>query len=170
MSSACLPRPPAVAYLRLVRRNTKIVVAIELMTQQPMRLGFAWLLLSLALTLHVTDEALTDFLSVYNPAVQAIRKRIPFLPLPIFTFKVWLAGLCLAILVAFGLSFLAYRGNRLTVVVAYPVAVLMFANGIGHIVASVYRGRMMPGVYSSPLLAAASAYLFCSAHAMGHLN
>jgi hypothetical protein len=36
----------------------------------------------------------------------------------------------------------------------------MFANGIGHIVASLYRGRMMPGVYSSPLLVAASAYLF----------
>jgi hypothetical protein len=42
----------------------------------------------------VTDEALTDFLSVYNPAVQAIRKRVPFIPLPIFKFRVWLAGGC----------------------------------------------------------------------------
>lgn len=134
-----------------------------------MLFGVAWIFLSLALTLHVIDEALTDFLSVYNPAVQAIRKRFPFLPLPIFTFRVWLAGLCLGILVAFGLSFLAFRGSRLAIVVAYPVAVLMFANGIGHIVASLYRRRAMPGVYSSPLLVAASAYLFCCAQAVRHV-
>ena len=132
--------------------------------------GVAWIFLSLALTLHVIDEALTDFLSVYNPAVQAIRKRFPFLPLPIFTFRVWLAGLCLGSLVAFGLSFLAFRGSRLAIVVAYPVAVLMFANGIGHIVASLYRGRIMPGVYSSPFLVAASAYLFCAAQAVRHMS
>ena len=134
-----------------------------------MLFGVAWIFLSLALTLHVIDEALTDFLSVYNPAVQAIRKRFPFLPLPIFTFRVWLAGLCLGILVAFGLSFLAFRGSRLAIVVAYPVAVLMFANGIGHIVASLYRRRAMPGVYSSPLLVAASAYLFCCAQVVRHV-
>ena len=134
-----------------------------------MLFGVAWIFLSLALTLHVIDEALTDFLSVYNPAVQAIRKRFPFLPLPIFTFRVWLAGLCLGILVAFGLSFLAFRGSRLAIVVAYPVAVLMFANGIGHIAASLYRRRAMPGVYSSPLLVAASAYLFCAAQAVRHV-
>jgi hypothetical protein len=118
--------------------------------------------------LYVTDEALTDFLSVYNPAVQAIRKRVPFLPLPVFTFRVWLTGLCLGILVAFVLSFLAFRGSRLATVVAYPVAVLMFANGIGHIVASLYRRRIMLGVYSSPFLVAASVYLFCCAQAMRH--
>ena len=144
-------------------------MAIELISQQPLRFGFAWVLLSLALTLHVIDEALTDFLSVYNPAVQAIRKRAPFLPLPIFTFRVWLAGLCLGILVAFALSFLAFCGSPFAIVVAYPVAVLMFANGIGHIVASLYRRRMMPGVYSSPFLVAASAYLFYCAQAMRHL-
>jgi len=58
-----------VAELGLVRRVTLIMMAIELITQQPLRFGFAWVLLSLALTLHVIDEALTDFLSVYNPAV-----------------------------------------------------------------------------------------------------
>jgi len=145
------------------------MMAIELISQQPLRFGFAWVLLSLALTLHVIDEALTDFLSVYNPVVQAIRKRLPFLALPIFTFRVWLAGLCLGILVAFALSFLAFRGSRLALVVAYPVAVLMFANGIGHFVASLYRRRIMPGVYSSPFLLAASAYLFYCAQAMRHL-
>jgi hypothetical protein len=30
--------------------------------------GFAWIALCLALAVHVIDETLTDFLSVYNPA------------------------------------------------------------------------------------------------------
>ena len=140
----------------------------ELVDQEAIRFGFAWVLLSVALALHVTDEVLTDFLSVYNPSAEAIRKRFPFLLLPVFTFRVWLAGLCLGIFVAFALSFLAFRSNHLAIVIAYPVAILMFANGIGHIVASLYCRRMMPGVYSSPLLVAASAYLFCCAQAMRH--
>jgi uncharacterized membrane protein (DUF485 family) len=145
------------------------MVATELLTYQPVRFGFAWVLLSVALALHVTDEALTDFLSVYNPAVRAIRKRVPFIPLPTFTFRIWLGGLCLGILVAFGLSFLAFRGSNVAVIAAYPVAILMFANGMGHILASIYRLRLMPGFYSSPLLVAASAYLFCSAEALRHV-
>jgi Protein of unknown function with HXXEE motif len=146
------------------------MIATEPVNQQPFQFGFAWVLLSIALTLHVTDEALTDFLSVYNPAVQAIRKRIPFVPLPIFTFRVWLAGLCLGILVAFALSVLAFRGARLALMLAYPVAILMFGNGIGHILASLYRRRVMPGTYSSPLLVAASVYLFLCAQALIHVT
>lgn len=146
------------------------MIATELLNHQSLRFGFAWVLLSVALTLHVTDEALTDFLSVYNPTVQAIRKRIPFVPFPIFTFRVWLAGLCLGILVAFGLSFLAFRGSRLAFMLAYPVAILMFGNGIGHIAASLYSRRVMPGTYSSPFLVAASVYLFTCAQGLRHVT
>jgi hypothetical protein len=89
------------------------MMATELLNQQSFRFGLAWVLLSVALMLHVTDEALTDFLSVYNPTVQAIRRRVPLIPLPVFTFRIWLAGLCLGILVAVGLSILAFRGSRL---------------------------------------------------------
>lgn len=142
----------------------------NLLNEQTFRFGFAWVLLSVALMLHVTDEAVTDFLSVYNPAVQAIRKRVPFVPLPTFTFRVWLAGLCLGILVAVGLSFLAFRGGRLALILAYPVAILMFVNGVGHIVLSLYRRRLMPGTYSSPILVAASVYLFICAHGLRHVT
>ena len=55
--------------------------------------GVAWLALCIGLAIHVADEALTDFLSVYNPTVGAIRARFPFLPLPTYTFPVWLGGL-----------------------------------------------------------------------------
>ena len=37
-------------------------------------LGSAWIALSLSLALRVFDEAMTDFLSVYNPTVLAIRE------------------------------------------------------------------------------------------------
>src|SRR6516225_8034555 len=122
--------------MRVPSRVPKWRTSMLLFEEARREFGFAWLLLCAALAVHVIDEALTDFLSVYNPAVQAIRKRFPFLPLPVFSFRVWLTGLCLGILVAFALSFLAFRGSRLAIVAAYPVAVLMFANGIGHIAAS----------------------------------
>lgn len=121
--------------------------------------GLAWLALCLALTVHVVDEALTDFLSVYNPAVQAIRKRIPYLPLPTFTFEVWLAGLCLAVVVLLALSPFAFRSARWIVLLSYPYGAIMFLNGLLHFAGSMYLGRAMPGVYSAPLLLGASAYL-----------
>ena len=133
------------------------------MTTPTQRFGLAWLALCATLAVHVTDEALTDFLSVYNPAVRALRERLPFLPLPTFTFKIWLAGLILAIAVLTSLAPLAFRGRRLAAWLAYPYAAIMFANGLGHIGGSIYLGRLMPGVYSAPLLLAASAFLFVQA-------
>lgn len=147
-----------------------MVIVADLFSHQPLQFGFAWLFLSVVLALHVVDEAVTDFLAVYNPAVVALRKRFPLLPLPTFTFPVWLGGLCLGIAVAFALSYLAFRGSRVAIVVAYPVSFLMFANGVGHLAASLYRRRFMPGVYSSPFLVAASAYLFYCAEAVRHVS
>ena len=129
------------------------------------RFGYAWVAMAVTIALHVTDEAGTDFLSVYNPAVQAIRARLPFLPLPTFTFGVWLTGLVLGILLLLVLSPLAFRRTRWIVWVSLLLAVLMFGNGLGHIAGSFYLGRLMPGVYSAPLLLVASAYLFRQAWA-----
>jgi hypothetical protein len=122
--------------------------------------GWAWLFLGVALALHVTDEATHDFLSFYNPTVLAIRARFPFLPLPVFSFAVWWTGLCLGVLLLLGLSLPAFRGVRLVVWLAYPLAVVMFINGLGHIGFSLVRNALVPGVYSSPLLLIASAHLF----------
>jgi hypothetical protein len=116
--------------------------------------------MAVVIALHVTDEAATDFLSVYNPAVRAIRARLPFLPLPTFTFGVWLTGLVLGILLLLALSPLAFRGKRWVIWASLPLSVLMFGNGLGHIAGSFYLGRLMPGVYSAPLLLLAAAWLF----------
>ena len=74
------------------------------------RTGRPWVALTLALAVHVADEAATDFLSVYNPTVESIRRRFPFLPLPVFTFDVWLAGLIAAVILLLALSRFAFRG------------------------------------------------------------
>jgi hypothetical protein len=127
------------------------------------RFGWAWLALALALALHVTDEALTGFLSVYNPAVRTIRAHVPFLPLPVFTFGVWLAGLIAGICLLLALAAPAFRGARWSALAAYPLGILMFMNGLGHFAGSVYMRRPMPGVYSAPLLLVTSTYLVLTA-------
>jgi hypothetical protein len=47
------------------------------------RLGIAWVLLPLAPAIHVADEALTGFPSIYNPTVNALRARLGFWPIPL---------------------------------------------------------------------------------------
>lgn len=121
--------------------------------------GRAWLALTLALGLHVADEALTDFLSVYNPIVREARARLGWFPMPEFTFGIWLAGLCLLVLALLALTPLAYRGVTAVRAIAYPFAVIMFLNGIGHLAASTYLSRWAPGATTAPLLLAASAWL-----------
>jgi hypothetical protein len=121
----------------------------------------------LGFVLHVVDEALTDFLSVYNPTVLALRAQTRWLPLPTFSFELWLAGLILANVVLLLLSPYAFRGARWMRPLAYGFAVIMILNGVGHVlgtiagqtVASVRFPRPMPGFYSSPFLLVAAIYL-----------
>jgi len=121
--------------------------------------GRAWVAMAVVIALHVADEAATDFLGFYNPLVRAIRARLPLLPLPTFTFGVWLAGLALGVALLLVLSPLAFRGSRWIARVALPLGVLMFFNGIGHLAASLYLGRLAPGVTTAPLLLLASGWL-----------
>jgi len=121
--------------------------------------GRAWIGLVAALALHVTDEALHDFLSVYNPAVRALRAQAPWLALPTFEFCVWLSGLSAAVLVLFALSPLLYRGSRTLRAGGYLFGVLMTLNALGHLIGSLVVGRLLPGVYSSPVLLVAAVLL-----------
>ncbi len=116
---------------------------------------------------HVTDEATTGFLAVYNPTAIALRQGMPWLPLPVFRFDVWLAGLIAANVILLCLSPFADRGVRWMRPIAYGFAFIMFANGMGHTLGTIFGGtvssvrfpRPMPGFYSSPLLLMASGYL-----------
>jgi hypothetical protein len=121
--------------------------------------GVAWVVLCVALAIHVSDEALTDFLSVYNPAVRAIRAQFPFLPLPTFTFPVWLGGLIAVTVLLFALSPAAFRGEPELRPGAYLFGIIMAGNGLLHLLGSVYMRRVMPGTWSAPLILAAAIYL-----------
>ncbi|MCE5311032.1 MAG: hypothetical protein LLG20_25620 [Acidobacteriales bacterium] len=122
--------------------------------------GWAWVAMAIAIALHVADEATHDFLSLYNPAAEAIHRAVPFLPVPVFTFPVWIAGLTAGVTLMLAVSPAVFRSARWTRPVCYIVPVLMVLNSVGHVAGSLYLGRPAPGVYSSPVLAAAAVWLF----------
>jgi hypothetical protein len=119
----------------------------------------AWLLLCAALAVHIADEAFTGFLDLYNPTVQAIRERTPWLVLPTFSFPVWISLLALAVVGLLILSRWVARGLNWTVYASYAFSAVMFANAIAHLGFSIYKAHWMPGSYTSPLLLAASVNL-----------
>lgn len=123
----------------------------------------AWVALALALGLHVADEALTGFLPVYNSVVEGIRAKHAWVLLPTFTFPVWLSGLILAVLLLLVLTPVVSRGAQWIRVVSIILGVVMSGNALGHVGASLYWGRLAPGVYSSPLLLIAAVALLVTA-------
>ena len=130
-------------------------------------LGWAWVLLCLALALHVTDEATTGFLDVYNPTVIALRAKLGWWPMPTFEFRDWLFGLIAVCVVLLGLSVVVFRGARWIWGFAYFFATVMLLNAAGHTLATIFGttvgavtfSRPAPGFWSSPPMAAAAIYL-----------
>jgi hypothetical protein len=132
------------------------------------RLGRAWLALCAALALHVTDEAFTGFLGVWNPTVAALHVRWPWFSMPTFRFDVWLAGLIALVVVLFAASPRFFHGAGVLRLPAYVFAALIgVGNGLGHTVATILGhtvpevrfARPAPGFYSSPLLIAAAVWV-----------
>jgi hypothetical protein len=121
--------------------------------------GWAWVFLTLCLALHVLDEASHDFLSLYNPIALRIRQAVPLLPIPVFTFRLWLTGLIGAIVLLLGLSLFVFKGASWTRGASYVFATIMFLNGCSHILGSIYSSRLLAGTYSAPLLVLASLAL-----------
>jgi len=131
------------------------------------RLGLAWVLMWLALAIHVADEALTGFLNVYNPTVLAMRAKLGFWPMPTFTFQEWLTALTAGILLLAVLSPFAFHNARWIRPVFYFVAIVTgilnaaghtLATILGHTASTVQFACPAPGFYSSPLLLAAAIY------------
>ena len=125
--------------------------------------GIAWIILCLALALHVGDEAANDFLSYYNPMVAGLRERLPLLPLPIFESESWLKTLAAVLLVLLALSpFAVSRASWMR-----PLSILfsafMMLNALGHMVGSLLVGQIVPGTYSAPILLAAAILLMIAA-------
>lgn len=129
--------------------------------------GREWFALTTAFSLHVLDEALTGFLSVYNPTVTAMRARYAWFPMPTFGFREWLVGLIAAVVLCFAFTPLASANTHWLRPLAWFYALIMFFNGVGHTlftifgrtVATVTFSRPAPGFYSSPFLLIGSVWL-----------
>jgi hypothetical protein len=134
---------------------------------RPNNFGTAWFLLCLAFCAHVTDEALTGFLPVYNATVLAMRSQYKWFPMPPFGFREWLTGLIIANIVLLLLTPFAFRNARWLRPLAYFFAFVHLLNGMGHTLATIFGqtvstihfARPAPGFYSSPFLFAGSIYL-----------
>lgn len=133
---------------------------------QRRRHWLAWLALCCALAIHVADEALTDFLALYNPTVLSIQEKYPLIAPPTFTFKIWLSLLIFAIVALTASSYFVWKGRWAMRPISYVFAGFMFLNGLLHMAGSLYLGKFMSGVYSSPLLLAASIALIVYTRAL----
>ena len=123
------------------------------------RHAHAWLTLVVILALHVTDEALTGFLAVYNPLVLQIRAAWSWFPMPTFNFGPWLTGLVVLVVVLALLTPAIRAGGSLVTAGSIVFGVLMFMNGVGHLAGSVYFRRWLPGATTAPLLLVGSTWL-----------
>ena len=130
------------------------------------RLGVAWVMMWIALSVHITDEALTGFLAVYNPTVVALRAKLGFW-LPTFGFNAWLGDQVAGIVLLALLSPFAFRNARWIRPLFYFVAVVTgifnalghtFGTILGHTVNTVRFPRPAPGFYTSPLLVVVAIY------------
>jgi len=115
----------------------------------------AWLLLCAALAVHITDEASTRFLNLWNPEVTALG-----LGALRFTFPVWITLMVLAVIGLLILSYWVRRGTWWTPFAAYIFILLMLSNGVSHLLFSWREHAWMSGSHTSPLLIAGSIYLW----------
>lgn len=142
-----------------MRRATPYNDLPVLETIRRSRNATVWLLMVAAVAIHVIDEALTGFLRFYNAQVEALRARLGFFPAPTFTFATWITGLVLAIAIGAALTPRVARGGRTIRIVCGTLAALMVANACGHLLGSIYFGRLLPGVSSSPVLLVTSVWM-----------
>ena len=126
--------------------------------------------LCVALAIHVADEALTGFLDLYNPAVLSIREKYPLISLPTFTFDIWLSLLIFAVVMLSAVSYIVWKGRWAMRPISHVFAIFMLINGLAHIAISIYMRELMPGVYSSPLLLAASVALIIYTRAYSRMR
>jgi hypothetical protein len=124
--------------------------------------GLAWVGFAVAIALHAADEAVSDFLSVYNPNARAIRKRF-HVPIPVFSLRGFIVALSSAVVLMLFLAPFAFQGVHWLRLLAIPVAILAgIANGCVHLGGSALYRRWMPGVLTAPLLLVAGSWLLWS--------
>lgn len=133
-------------------------------------LAHPWVALTIALAVHVADEALHDFLSFYNPVAMSLRDMLLWTWLPTFEFGAWLGGLIAAVAALLSMSWFAYYGARWMVAASLFYGLAMTFNGLLHLAASAYLQKQVPGVLSAPLLVFCGAWLMARAWRQWRVN
>jgi hypothetical protein len=130
------------------------------MSTSAIMFGWAWLVATLAFTLHVIDEATYDFLAWYNLQALRIRRFLGGFPFPpTFTFWPWLTGLSLAVLVLAALTPAAYAGSSWLRPLGVIMGVEHVGSGLLHLGAGLVTRRAVPGIWSAPILLATGVWL-----------
>jgi hypothetical protein len=117
-----------------------------------------------------------DFLGYYNATVLNLYGDVSWFPRIDLTFRAWLSGLIVAIIVCTALTPFAFHNASWLRPLAYLFALIHFLNGVGYIIAQargrtvspVYFDGIAPGFYTAPLLLAASTYLFWRLRRIAH--
>ena len=128
-----------------------------------LRFGIAWMVLVFVLAIHVVDEMATGFLPFYNSLVTSMQASYGWFPMPVISLPVWLNGLGIVLVALLLSSPLVFEGKRYMRPIAFVFGSLMVLNAVAHVGASLYLGKAVPGVYSSPLLLIAAIYLLLMA-------
>jgi hypothetical protein len=122
--------------------------------------GVPWLAATIALAVHVADEATHDFLAWYNPRALRVQRALRGLPFPpTFTFLPWLLGLAAAVTLLAALTPAAYQGAPWMRPLAYVLAGIHLGNGVVHLTGTFMARRLVPGTLSAPLLLLTGAWL-----------
>lgn len=129
------------------------------MTERRCRLHAAWLALTVALTLHVAEGAVRDYLSFYNPLAMSLRDTMLWTWMPTFTFGAWLGGWIAILAVLYGMAWFAAYARGWVIWAALAYAEVMFLYAAAKIGFALYLEKAIPGIFTAPLVLAASCWL-----------
>jgi hypothetical protein len=129
------------------------------MPQRRPRLYTGWLALTVALTLHVAEGAVRDYLSFYNPLAMSLRDMMLWTWMPTFTFTAWLGGWIAILAVLYGMAWFAAYARGWVIWAAIAYAEVMFLYAAAKIGFALYLEKAIPGIFTAPLVLAASCWL-----------
>lgn len=121
-----------------------------------LRWTIAWLLLCLVLALHIYEEATRGSYLAYD----LVRRLFPWLP-P-FHFEIWLLNVGGAVVVLVGLTWFVHKRLPIMRLASYALAIFATGNAMLHLLLSLAWNQALIGMFTSPLLLAASLFLFVS--------
>lgn len=115
--------------------------------------------MTLALGIHAADEFHFDFVPQYNAALAGLHARWEWLPLAPLHPTALIVGLLFSTAALLALVPWIGPDRSWARLVSVNFALIMAANGIGHLLFSLLAGRALAGAWTSLLMVAAAGWL-----------